>query len=258
MGKNAYIITSAIEVDNSYPFDLYTHNSNNVRSGIPPYERFRQTIYTIKIVHTVDPTAKLYIVDATLNYQRYEGLFSHFPYVEYYPINKYDENVARLANRHPCKAHCELAITKSFVESRFQELKNNYDFIMKLSGRYSPIYQISELEKYKFLMSKSRSWGEIQYLINGNEELKILDLRDQGESELKYYSSAFYGFDSSLLDYFLNDLVVKMFDITRDTWGVSYEMLLYYFLNKTRNNNIKETNWKVIGHSGIGNVWSTA
>lgn len=258
MVKNAYIITSAIEVDNNYPFDLETHNSFNMRSGISSIERFRQTICTVKLIKAADPKSKIYIVDTSINYSVYEELFKHFPYVEYFPVNKYDKEIAKTANRFPCKAYCELIIKKLFIREKINELENDYDFIIKVSGRYTPLYNINELEKGKFLTTDARSWGNISPLCISNPDLKMIDLTDKGEPELKYYSSAIFGFDAKLLNYFYINILDKMIDITGKHWGISYEMLLYYLLFPTKDTLVKETNWKIFGFSGIGNIWSVA
>lgn len=258
MGKNAYLLTSAIEIDNSHPFDIKTHNSSNLRSGVPSIERFKQTIYSVKLIEAADPTAKIYLVDTSIDYQKYESLFSNFKSVEYFPIVRYDKQMGRISNRHPCKAYSEIMLTKCFIEEKAQELKDNCDYIIKLSARYAPIYSIQDLEKDKFFTTKAKSWGPIDAIIRHNKNLACLDLRNYGEFDLRYYSAALFGFDISLFDLFKEEIMKKIEDTTRDNWGISYEMLLYYHLFPFKEKHVKETNWATVGFSGVGNVWSTA
>jgi hypothetical protein len=148
--KICFIVGSAIVVNNDYPIDIW--NENPRRSDFSSDERYRQTIYTLVNLRNISNKAKTFIVDTTLNYHDFYLFESEFENVTYWPVARYNKEIADFVNKNSSKSLCEAMIIREFVKQNKEELAQ-YDFIVKVSGRYVFEFDLTKLVKNKFMFN---------------------------------------------------------------------------------------------------------
>lgn len=172
MSKICFIITSSIEVDNNYPIDIWDPNEGR-RSDFDSEERYRQLIYTLCNLRLIDKTATYYIAETSIDYEKYyniEELFMHVGQentkIVFWPLGKYNQEALRIANTNNNKSYCEGVLLYNFIKENREELLQ-YDFIIKVSGRYVYEFNINDLKKDKLMFRYARSFvssGNTRYL----------------------------------------------------------------------------------------------
>lgn len=216
--KICFIVSSAIEVNNEYPVDLW--NDIPRRTDFSWEERYRQTIYTIINLRNISNKAKTFIVDVSLDYDKFYVIESEFENVTYWPVAKYNKNVADYANKSCAKSLCEAMIINEFTKTNHEELLQ-YDFIVKVSGRYVFEVDCNDFIKNKFMFTK-----KIPY----DPPSAVIHQYDEGWDHFMY-PSTIYAFDSCHLkrhERILDDLIVKfMQDENMMQYSHNVEMYLY-------------------------------
>lgn len=238
MSKNCFIITSSIEVDNNYPLDLW--NDRRVRSDFCNEERYRQLCYTLFNLRNIDRDAKIYVIDTSFDYEKYYSLESLYSNITYYPLAKHNQGAALITNINNNKSYCEALLLHSFVSANLEEL-SQYDFIIKMSGRYSFEMNVNDLQKDKIMF--------------------VRKYERQNNPENIYYiiPSTIYALDTKFLNLYV-DILHKICGVlgeNDETYAIySMETMLYDY-TKEYEEDIVYTGWITRGFSGIskGYIW---
>lgn len=245
--KKAFIVSSAIEVNNDYPLTY-----SQVRSHFSSEERFRQTIFTITSLDLIrDPDLTIYIIDLSENWESYAGILSFQQNLKFVSVKKDFPWIFNEARTHNNKSHCETLIVKTFIEHNLQELKN-FDYVFKISGRYFidgsfTTQHLNEhnIDKLFFKYPMKFDWID-------SWPYQMVDRRKvQGDNKLYQYSSVLYGWGKNYLEKIL-DINRVICEITGSEKGKFYdiETLLYYF-TRDFEKNIIEVPWLVNGWDGV-------
>ena len=245
--KKAFIVTSAIEVNNDFPL---TYSS--VRSHFSSEERFRQTIFTITSLDSIrDPYLTIYLVDISDNWEVYAGILGHHKNLKFISVKQNYPWILEKVRTHTNKSHCETLIVKTFIEQNLQELKD-YDYVFKISGRYfidgsftTEHLNQNNLDKLFFKYPMKFDWID-------SWPYQMVDRRHiQGDNKLYQYSSVLYGGGRNYLEKLL-DMNRVICEITGSEKGKFYdiETLLYYF-TRDFTKDIIEVPWLVNGWDGV-------
>lgn len=244
--KKAFIITSSIDVSNDYPLTY-----SQTRSYFSAEERLRQTIYTLASLDSIrDDNVDIFLIDASETWEQYESILRHQKNLRFISIKKELSEIYNTVRTHQNKSHCETLIVSTIMAKYYNDLKN-YDFLIKLSGRYFvdgsfTTNLFNEYNKEKLFFKKpltfewSDSWG-----------YQMVDRRDiQGDNKLYQYSSVIYGWGSNYYDKIL-DINRVICDITGQDSGKFYdiETLLYYF-TRDFDHDIITVPWTINGWYG--------
>lgn len=245
--KKAFLVTSAIEVDNNFPL-TYSH----VRSHFGTEERLRQTISTIVSLDLAsDKDTTIFIIDISPNSEKYKDVLSWSPKVKFVSVKEHFPEIHERVNTHINKSHCETLILATFLRQWRRQLEE-YDYFFKMSGRYLvdssfDITLFNEIFTNKIFYKK-----HFDFEWDDKWNYGKVDLRSyQGDNRLRQYCSVLFGWGkgyySQYVDFFtavstmLNHPDMKHFDIET----------LSYFLTRPFQHDIIETNWKVLGWDGV-------
>lgn len=239
MSKICFIVTSSIEVDNNYPLDLWDPSGRR-RSDFDSEERYRQLIYTLCNLRLIDKTATYYVAETSLDYEKYywiESLFTGVGQektkVVLWPLSKYNQEAAQIANTNNNKSYCEGILLYNFVKENRDEL-SQYDFIIKVSGRYVYEIDLNELKEDKFMFRYKRP-----YLRNGEETF--------------LYPSTIYALDTKFLDRYI-ELLNRSCEILgeHDATYITHSMeTILYDCTKDFESDLIDVNWLTRGFAGI-------
>jgi hypothetical protein len=244
--KKAFIVTSAIEVDNNYPL---TYSAT--RTHFDSTDRFRHTVFTVASLDGIrDPDVTIYIIDASDNWETFSGVLGYQKNLKFISIKQEFPEIYNTVRSHKNKGHCESLMLTKFIEKYKTEL-DQYDYIFKLSGRYFidsnfkiDIFTQENIDKIFFKSPLKFDWIE-------NWNYKMVDRRSvQNNNKLYQYSSVLYGWGKNNTDRMLDIYrVISVF--TDQNSGVNYDIeTLLYFFTREFENQIIETDWVVYGWDG--------
>lgn len=245
--KKAILVTSVIDIDNSYPL---TYSST--RSFFSNEERLRQTIFTLTSLDLVmDNDTTIFLVDASENSDHYKSLLGYQRNIVYVDVRKEFPDVYNLIKTHPHKSYCEVTLQLNFY-NRYKDILKDYDFLFKLSGRYFfdsnfnfNLCVEENKDKFFFKHPITFDWSD-------NWGYSMVDRRSvQGDNKLRQYSSVLYGWGQNNHERML-DIYRGISEFTRNpnTYHYDVETLLYFFTRQYEEN-IIETDWKVLGWTGV-------
>jgi hypothetical protein len=246
--KTAFIITSAIEVDNKFPL-TYTASRSHFQSA----ERFRQTIFTIAAIDLIssgDTATDIFLLDVSRQSDAYRRQLSYQQNLKYISVLEEFPEIHKTVSEHPNKSHCESLILLKFFE-KYRTQLTEYDYIFKISGRYftdsSFDYKMlttDNLDKIFFKNALQYEW------IDGYHPPFIDRRKEQEDNTVRMYSSVLYGFGKVHIDKFLDMFrFIKM--LTEHPNGSIYYMeQMLYFLTRGYESKIVEVDWKVYGWDG--------
>lgn len=244
--KKAFIITSAIEVDNGFPLTYCP-----TRSYLNSEERFRQTVFTIACLDLLSATdTDIFLLDISNNADLYSDSLKYQHNLTYISVSKEFPEIHTIVKEHPNKSHCEALILLKFFE-KYKSKLNEYDYIFKISGRYftdssfdTSIFNISNVDKIFFKRPLCYDW------IDGYHPPMLDRRKEQGDNNICMYSSVLYGFGRAHIEKFM-DIYQFTKTITDHPSGSIYYMeQMLYFLTRGIEGNITETDWKVYGWDG--------
>jgi hypothetical protein len=222
--KLCFYISSCIDIDSSAPL-TYTPT----RSCFSTAERYRQTIATINTIFCLSPSATVYVVDASEQYDLYaEQLPRLFPQCIFVPIRKWSTpEDYELIRRHPNKSLGETILLRNFLSAFEQDLRQ-YEVCCKLSGRYL----LTGLYRDELFQDSTRIFFKAPLVFPWKPEWTYhqVDLRqEEGHQCLKQYCSVFYGYGTAHLSTFVH-LYQGMSSLLKHPSMTSYdvETLLYY------------------------------
>lgn len=244
--KKAIIITSAIEVNNDYPLTY-----SNVRSFFNTEERLRQTVATIAgLDAALDNDTTMYLVDISENSSHYGSLFYYqSKNLKYISVKEQMSDIWKDVTTHKNKSYCEQLIIFKFIETYKEELEQ-YDFYMKLSGRYL----IDGNFKINFFDTVSPGFyfkPPLKFDWNDSWGYSLVDRRHiQGDNKLYQYCSVIYGWSKEFMDQY-RDISRVIIEYCSHPSGMSYDVeTLLYFFTRQFENYITETPWIIYGWDG--------
>lgn len=241
------MVTSVIDVDNSYPLTYST-----TRSFFSNEERFRQTATTIAVLdHMSDEDTTIFLVDASEKSEVYKNILSYQPNLVYVDVRQEFPEVYHLIRTHKHKSFCEMVLQITFLE-KYKERLAEFDYIFKVSGRYffdrsAKFDSCTPENTDKFLFKKP-----MQYDWSDNWGYGMVDRRAiQNDNKLRQYSSVLYGWgkqnNDAMLDIFR---VVAEFTNNEKTMHYDIETLLYFF-TRHHESKVIEHDWKIYGFTGV-------
>jgi len=244
MIKKLFIITSTIE-----PSDIGLTYSK-VRSIFSPDERFRQTVGTITSIHNAHPDAKIVLLDSSNDTN---GLLNHLrfmPNLNVVSLKNINSEIAEIVNTNRNKSLCECLMTNTYLK-QYKKYVNEFDFIIKVSGRYNLFNftdYFTEENKNKIFFKKPScfKWGN-----DWDWRFHHVDLRhSQQDDYLRQYCTVLFSFATNHLDKLIdmNDAIIHFL---KQPSMSQYDMeILYYYLSRSFESDIIETEWSVCGWDG--------
>lgn len=221
---------------------------SNTRSFFNSEERYRQTFASIISLVNCVPDAKIFLVDSSDNFSQQIVNFSIVPNVEFVSIKNIAPDVCEIINTHHNKSYCESLLLNTFYRNFRRELQN-YDYVIKATGRYmyrnfdSRYFNEDNLNKWFFKKHLKFEWDD-------KWNYHYVDNRPaQNDNKLRQYCTVLYGFGSHNLN--------KMIDINEATmhcikynhcWDIE---TLSYYLTRTFEKDVIETDWIVTGWDGV-------
>jgi hypothetical protein len=244
--KKAFIITSAIEVDNSKALTY-----SKTRSYFSNEERFRQTINTVaSIDQATDDDTTMYLLDISDKWEQYRDFFGHQTNLKFISAKDQFPEIYDRVRTHPHKSHCECLLLSTFMKTYQSEL-SQYDFQFKFSGRYFldrsfDISLLNESSRGKLFYKKP-----IKYEWQDRYGYSMIDRRKQQQDNFIYqYCSVLFGwskeYQSKYLDMF-NSIALMLSHPPLHHYDVE---TLGYYLTRAYKSDIIETDWRVNGWLG--------
>lgn len=244
--KKAIIITSAIEIDNSFPL-TYSH----VRSCFSTEERLRQTIFTVvNLDCVIDDDTTIFLLDISENYDHLYHMFKYQKNLKLIFIKHEFNEIFEKSRKHPNKSYCETLILRTFMEKYKEELAA-YDFFFKLSGRYF-IDSSFNLKHFDSGQSGLFFKHPLKFQWQDNWNFSMVDLRsEQGDNFLYQYSSVLFGWSKEFNeDIFYIFRAIEEILSNKSFQHYDSETLLYYF-TRQYSEHIYEMPWVVYGWQGV-------
>ena len=249
--KKAFIVTSAIDIDNSFPLTY-----SNTRSAFTNEERLRHTVFTLASLDArTDNETTLFLVDISDNYSQYRSLLSYQRNLVYVSVKEEFPEVYKIAKSHPNKSYCETLILLAFI-NKYKAVMEQFDYIFKISGRYFidrsfDVSLFNEYNKDKIFFKRP-----MKFEWNNSWPYDMVDQRSlQGDNLLYQYSSVLYGFGADMLDRIIDIYhVIETFTGHPDKIVYDVETLLYYF-TRVYQDKIIETDWTIYGWDGTSGTF---
>ena len=244
MARTGLIITSVME-----PSDVGLTYSPT-RTTYTPRERFAHTIFTlVNASHVVKPhNGDIILADASRTGKYIEDIkkLNIAPNIHY----MYMSELSNIVPYHPHKSVGEALILKMLYRynKRFLE---QYDFIIKLSGRY----QIgNQLNLDTFIPERDKLYFKDAFYFEGKWGTKlpkfcIIKINDK--EIVPMYGSVIYGFHSSRLNW-MTDTMGKVIEYLSKPENIGGDMeTMLYFLTRPIKNDILSVDWKIWGLAGV-------
>lgn len=250
--KKAFLISSSISVDNSHKLTY-----SNERSCFSNEERFRHTAYTIASLDSLrdNENCTFFLIDTSPNFETYKNILRYQTNLRVIGVKEEFPEIFEVVNTHPNKSFCETLIIYKFLE-KYKETLLDYDYIIKLSGRYFidgsadiSVFNEENLDKFLFKTPLKFEW-------NDNWNYQIVDLREQQKDNMIYqYPSVLYGFGKQNLRIMM-DIYKVILAFTSHKNGIKYDIeTLIYFFTRQYEKQIIELDWKVYGWAGANGTY---
>lgn len=245
--KKAFILTSVIDPDNSYPLTY-----SKVRSFFTAEERERQTIMTINSLdHLSDPDTVIFMLEISENSNIYREKFWYQKNLVFISVKEQFPEIYYEVKSHPNKSRCETLLLESFMRKYKKEL-SEFDYFFKISGRYfldssfdTSLFNEYNKDKIFFKKALSFEWQDHFWVYD------IVDRREaQGDNCLRQYCTTIFGWGKDHYDHFLD-----MFTVTANLLKLpryhhlDIETFLYLF-TRAYEKDIIETDWITYGWTG--------
>jgi hypothetical protein len=241
--KKAFIITSAIELNNDYPLSY-----SDKRSYFSNEERLRHTIMTIaSLDKACDNETTFYLLDMSDNWQEYKQFLSYQPNLKFISIKEEFPEIFDIVTKHPQKSYCETLQLATFMKAYRQELLE-YDFVFKMSGRYFVDSHFNMDLLTPDNANKIFYKKPLQFNWNDDWGFQLIDRRkEQGDNNLRQYCSVLFGWGRPHYDHFLDLFTAfsAMFQLNIYKF-MDIETLGYYY-TRPFEEDIIETDWLVYG-----------
>jgi hypothetical protein len=245
--KNCYIVTSAIEVDNSHHI-----KDNQIRSLLSTEERLADTNITISSILERDPTATIFLVD--ISNTDFSILQKTHSTVKYIHLASEQPELAQLCRTHPSKSWGESMILSTFLAKYKNHVIENYDFLVKVSGRYyfsnDFTVDLCSDKVDKFLFKYPVRWDRagLHYLSE-----KFLPSDMYVNDKLSGYYTVAYAVGKDRLNLYETVLYActQMCDRFSKYFYVDVEFLLYKIIHDLGlHKHVVEVDWTIQGRGG--------
>lgn len=244
--KKAYIITSAIELNNIHPL---TYNPK--RTCFSTADRLQHTIMTITSMDLLsDNETTLYLLDMSDNWQEYYHLFSYQKNLKFISVKEHLPEIYNTVTTHANKSHCETLLLSTFMRV-FREELAQYDYTFKITGRYfldstfdTSIFNEHNTDKIFYKKPLKFQW-------NDSWNYDQVDLRkEQKDNTLRQYCSVAFGWGKQHQDHFL-DLFTGIAAMLSQPHMVHMDIETFgYYFTRPFADSIIETDWIVYGWDG--------
>lgn len=239
--KVAIIITSIIEVDNSFPL---TYSAK--RSYFDSVTRLTQTHLSVECANKMlNDNDKIYLLDASVT-SSYDAEFIFHKNLKYIDIKKDLPEIHTEVCQHPHKSRCECLMLSAFME-KFREELAEFDAIFKLSGRYLVDDTITLPEPGNHI------WFKYPNVFQWEDHwhLQFLDRRvEQNDNTLRQYSTVFFGWGKLQYDNMLEIFKKIAVTVTEPGKGTADMETLIYFFTRPLESYIIENEWCIYGWTG--------
>lgn len=241
--KIAFLVTSTIEVDNTNNFIYQPHLK---RSCWNTEQRLEQTLFTVSQIKKIVPTADIYILDSSRNFQLFQNKFLDANYI---PLYKLDKNTIEITHNNKIKGLCETILVDTFLNTYKKQIEN-YDYIVKITGRYfiTESFELDILNEFNLdkILTKGVSWVDIENFKNTGYELFL-----NSNNKFPYVLTCLYAVGKYKFNFYHVGIkkIIQMYqeknidDVALET--VFYENILlnykdYYYVP-----------WKIQGYCGV-------
>lgn len=249
--KKAFIITSAIEVDNKFPLTY-----SDKRSFFSNEERLRQTIMSIAFVDSLRDDITIYLLDTSDEWTKFRDLFVYQRNLKFISVKEQFTDIHNKVTTHPNKSYCECLMMSHFLR-RYKNELTQYDFVFKLSGRYflDSSFDISicnELNSNKIFYKRP-----LEFEWKDQWNYGLVDRRkEQRTNTLRQYVSILFGWSKPHYNHFLDMFTGMACLLDQPNFThLDIETLGYYF-TRPFENDIIEYPWIVYGWDGAsGRFW---
>lgn len=249
--KKAFIITSAIEVDNDFPL---TYSAT--RTHFASVDRFRHTTFTVACLDALaKEDSTFFIIDISDNYDQYKSVLSYQRNLVFVSVKEEFPEIHKTVKEHSNKSHCESLMLIKFFE-KYKPVLEQYDYFFKISGRYftDSSFDISICNEENLGKVFFKSPLKFDWIDGWNYQM--VDRRHlQGENKLYQYCSVLYGFGREYLHKFI-DIYRVMTVFTDHPNGIRYDVeTLLYFFTRDFEADIVEVPWTVYGWDGTSGTF---
>lgn len=244
--KNCYLITSVIEVDNSYEL-----KERQIRTVLTTEERYSDTIKTIDSIIDKDPSAEIFLLDASkTHYAALKEKYNNLQYIHLEIINPAIANIVRTCKS---KSYGECLMILEFLKS-YKTVISEYDHLIKLSGRYyivnDYLRDLSDQTIDKFVFKQPVFWNksDLYYLSDS-----FLPHDMYVDEKMGGYYTVGYAVGRNQIDRYemVMFACVGMTQENSKYFYVDVEYLLYKVFNKLNlQNMIVEVDWTIEGRGG--------
>lgn len=249
--KKAFIITSAIEVDNNFPLTY-----SDKRSHFGNEERLRQTIMSIAFVDRLRDDITIYLLDTSKDWTKFRDLFRYQRNLKFISVAEEFPDIHEKVTTHPNKSYCECLMMSHFLRKYKMEFMQ-YDFVFKLSGRYFldgsfDIGICSDATSNKIFYKRP-----LEFEWRDEWNYNLVDRRkEQGTNTLRQYVSILFGWTKPHYDHFLDMFTGMACLLNQPSYShLDIETLGYYF-TRPFEQDIIENEWIVYGWDGAsGKFW---
>ena len=249
--KKAFIITSAIEVDNNFPLTY-----SDKRSFFSNEERLRQTIMSIAFVDRLRDDITIYLLDTSRDWSKFRDLFRYQRNLKFVSVADEFPDIHEKVTTHPNKSYCECLMMSHFLRKYRSEF-DQYDFVFKLSGRYFldssfdiGICRQENADKIFYKRPLEFEWRD-------EWNYRLVDRRkEQGTNTLRQYVSILFGWTKPHYNHFLDMFTGMACLLNQPSYShLDIETLGYYF-TRPFEQDIIENEWVVYGWDGAsGKFW---
>ena len=245
--KNCYLITSAIEVDNKNLL-----KEDQIRSILTTDERLNDTEKTIESILERDPDATIFLVD--ISKTEFVELKDKFKNITYVHLESLNNKLAHHLRTHQSKSYGESMIILEFLKLYKDQIKNNFDYLIKISGRYyftnDHLKDLNAENVDKFLFKKPVYWdrSSLYYI---PEYFLPSDM--YVDEKLGGYYTVAYAIGNTVLDRYETVIFAcaSLTDNYSKYFYVDVEYLIFKILRSFNlDEYILETDWIIEGRGG--------
>ena len=241
--KKAFIITSAIEVDQNATL---TYSSS--RSCFPTIDRLRHTMMTVANLDIAsDQETTIFLVDISDKWQQFESLFSYQKNLVFVSVKEKFPEIYTAVRTHPNKSHSESILLSTFLQNYKEQLKE-YDYFVKISGRYFTDSSFLESNFNEENLDKLFFKRPLRFEFREEWNYTMVDRRSiQGDNLIFQYPTTLFGWGKGKYDTLL-DIFRGMAEILdhEKMYHYDIETLIYYFTRQYEKD-VLEVNWKIYG-----------
>tara|TARA_R110000765_G_scaffold209499_1_gene314677 strand:+ start:205 stop:1005 length:801 start_codon:yes stop_codon:yes gene_type:complete len=233
------------------------------RSHQTPRERAEQTIFGLNSIFCKYPNAKVILLEASLDITDNDiskachsgGQFNYLQEknIEIIKMTDVNRDICKKINTHENKSYCEALLFDTFL-TNFPDKINDYDYVVKLSGRYSLTdnCNIDSLKgtgniyfkEYKFWdhLDKTKIWAPDQIRLPNQETWEM------------YWTPCFlFVFGKERIPE-LKEFFKFIMSVT-DEGNVSTEDAIEYWVKSNNKESIK-LDWRALAYTGTdGTFW---